>query len=694
MKTYEPHQIRNIGLYGHQGSGKTTVGEAMLFLGKATTRLCSVVEGNSNFDFEPEEIRRRSSMSTAVGFCWWGKQVINVVDTPGDTNFWADTVMSLVGADLGIVVVGAVDGIQVGTEKVFRLLGEAGLPRILLVTKIDRERADFDSLFAELVRVFGGDVVPLTIPIGAESAFKGVVDLLRMKARFYAGLGGVTEGEIPGEMKDAVAKAREKLVEKLAEQDDALIEKYFADGDLNEEEMKEALSLGLKRGSVVPVLVANAAQAVGIDVLLDIVSAFGPSPIERKPFKLRKGDQESELPPSPDGQLVAHCFKTIIDPHAGKISVLRIVSGAMSPDGTLVNQHTGTQERYGHIVKLLGKKQESCPIAVTGDIVAVVKLKDTRTGHTLAAERDVGVVVTMPLPDRCIAYAIKPKTQGDEDKVSAAIQKLVEEDPGLAYKRDEESKDLLLEGLGQVHLETAVEKLKRKYGVDIEMKPRRVPYRETIKGSVQRVEGKHKKQTGGHGQYGICYIDMEPLPRGAGFVFEDKIFGGAIPKQYIPSVEKGIRDAMARGVIAGYPVVDVKVRLVDGKYHEVDSDNRSFELAGSRAFKAAFKQCKPIILEPIMNVTILIPEENLGDIMGDISARRGRVLGMEAAGHGMQVVKAAVPMAEMLSYASELRSMTSDRGSFTAELSHYEELPAHLAEKLIQEAQKVEEEEE
>lgn len=694
MKIYEPVQIRNVGLYGHQGSGKTSLGEAMLFLGKTTTRLCSVVDGNSNFDFEPEAVRRRSSMSTSVGYAEWGRNLVNIVDTPGDTNFWSDTVLSLVGADLGVVAVGAVDGVQVGTEKAYHLLADAGRPRVIVVTKMDKERADFDRVLNDLVAAFGGEVVPLAIPIGAEAGFQGVVDLLHGKARTYAGPGPGTEGDIPADLADKAARMRERLVERLAEQDDALIEKYFADGDLPAEDLERAMVTGLKRGTVVPVVAVNAAQAVGVDLLLDLVTRYGPDPTERKGFKIRKGDAEVEVAATPGGPFLAYCFKTVVDVHAGKITVLRVISGSMSPDGSFVNMVTGTQERYGQIVKLLGKKQESVPQAVTGDIVAVVKLKDTRTGHTVASDRGAGVLVTLPLPERCIAYAIKPKTQGDEDKVSAAVQKLVEEDVGLAFTRDEEAKDLLLEGLGQVHLETAVEKLKRKFGVDIEMRPRRVPYRETIRGSTLKVEGKHKKQTGGHGQFGVCYIDMEPLPRGEGFVFEDKIFGGAIPKQYIPSVEKGIRDAMARGVVAGYPVVDVRVRLVDGKYHEVDSDNRSFEMAGSRAFKAAFKQCRPVILEPIMTMTILIPDENLGDIMGDISARRGRVLGMEAAGRGTQAVKAAVPMSEILTYASDLRSMTSDRGSFTSELSHYEELPSHLADRLIQEAAKVEEEEE
>jgi len=693
MKTYEPTQIRNIGLYGHQGSGKTTLGEAILFLGKTTTRLCSVTDGNSNFDFEAEEVRRRSSMSTAVAYAEWDRRLLNVVDTPGDTNFWADTVLSLVATDIGVLTVSAVDGIQVGTQKAFHLLAEARIPRIIVVTKMDKERADFDRVFQSLVAAFGGQVVPLGIPIGSEASFRGLVDLLHRRARVYSGTPNGQDAEVPADLAEKVASYREKLVEKLAEQDDALIEKYFAEGDLPPEDLERALAVGLKNATVVPVVVLNGAQGVGADFLMDLVDKYGPNPLERPKYRVRKGEAEEEVESNPGGPLLAYCFKTIVDVHAGKISILRVISGAMSPDGSFVNLVTGTQERYGQIVKLVGKKQESVPQAVTGDLVAVVKLKDTRTTHTLASDRSAGLLVTPPLPDRCIAYAIKPKTQGDEDKVSAAVQKLVEEDIGLAFTRDVEANDLLLEGLGQVHLETAVERLKRKFGVDIEMRPRRVPYRETIRGSAKNVEGKHKKQTGGHGQFGVCYIDMEPLPRGQGFEFEDKIFGGAIPRQYIPSVEKGIRDAMARGVIAGYPVVDVRVRLVDGKYHEVDSDNRSFEMAGSRAFKAAFKQCRPVILEPIMNMTILIPEENLGDIMGDVSARRGRVLGMEAAGPGMQVVKAAVPMSEVLTYASDLRSMTSDRGSFTMELAGYEELPAHLAEKLIQEARPEEEEE-
>jgi len=691
MKVYEPKDIRNIGLYGHQGSGKTTLAEAIVYLGKQTNRLCSVVDGNSNFDFEAEEQRRRASMQTAFGYCEWQKRLINILDNPGDSNFIGDTIMSLVGCDLAVLTVSAVDGIQVGTEKAWELLTQEKIPCVIVITKNDKERANYEKVLESLIQTFGNSVVPFTAPIGQEGQFKGVVELLPMKKRLYdQGVYGV-QSDAEDELKSQYSGYREKLIERLAEQDDALIDKYFSEGDLSVEDASSALAKGLASGAVVPVLAVNGANALGVDCLLDLVAQYGPTPLERT-FKVKKDGSEEVLKVDPKGLFYGFVIKTYVDVHSGKISVFRVISGSLSPDSSFTNLNTGTQERFGQIAKLLGKRQDGAPVAVTGDIVAVTKLKDTKTSHTIGADRGMGLLVTAPLPERCMALALKPKTQGDEDKVSSAVQKLLEEDIGLAFLRDEEAKDWLLEGFGQVHIEASVEKMKRKYGVEVELRPRRVPYRETIKGSVQRVEGKHKKQTGGHGQYGICYIDMEPLPRGGGFVFEDKIFGGAIPRQYIPSVEKGIRDAMAKGVIAGYPVVDVKVVLVDGKYHEVDSDNRSFELAGSRAFKAAFKQCKPIILEPIMNMTIVIPEEYLGDIMGDISARRGRVLGMEAKGK-MQVVKAQVPMAEMLTYASDLRSMTSDRGSFTAELSHYEELPPNLAEKLIQEARLEEEEE-
>lgn len=691
MKTYEPGQIRNVGLFGHQGSGKTTVAEAMVFLGKATTRLCSVVDGNSNFDFDPEEIRRKSSMSMAVGYAEWAKSLLNVIDNPGDSNFAAEAVMSTVAADIGLLVIGAVDGVQVGTEKAFELLQAAGLPCIVVITKPDKERSDFAKTLAQAQAAFGAAVVPMTLPIGAESSFKGIVDLLTQEGRLYSGATG-TSAAVPADMADAVAAAREQMVEKLAEQDDELMMKYLDGEALSLDELKGCLSKGLKSGGVVPVLAVNAATGAGVDVLMDLLANHGPTPLDRIGFKLRKSDAEESLAVSAAGPFYGYVFKTIMDPQQGKISILRVLSGALAPDGQFVNVSTGTRERFGVLSKLLGKKQETVTGVNVGDIVSVVKLKDTRSGHSLAADEKAGELVTLPLPQPCITYAIKPKSQGDEDKVSAAVQRLVEEDIGLTQSRDDESKEFLLHGLGQSHIQTAVEKLKKKFNVDVDMKLPHIPYRETIRGTAKNVEGKHKKQSGGRGQFGVCYIDMEPTPRGTGFVFEDAIFGGSIPRQFIPAVEKGIRDSINRGVVSGYPVVDFKVKLIDGKYHDVDSDARSFEMAGSRGFKAAFKLCKPIILEPIMELTISIPDECLGDIMGDVSSRRGRITGTDAKGR-IQIVKAHVPMAECQTYATDLRSMTSDRGTFTSAFDHYEELPPNLAEKLIAEA-KLEEEEE
>ncbi len=691
MKTYDTGQIRNVGLFGHQGAGKTSVGEAIVFLGKATTRLCSVNDGNSNFDFDAEEIRRKASMSMAVGYGEWDKTLINVIDNPGDTNFAAESVVATNAADLGLLVVGTIDGVQVGTEKHFELLQEAGLPTVIVLTKPDRERSEFEKALAQVQEVFGSAVVPLTIPIGTESSFKGVVDLLANEAHIYdAHVGSV--GAIPGDMADVVASHREQLIEKLAEQDDELMMKYLDGESLTLDELKTCMSVGLKSGAVVPVVTVNASNGAGVDFLLDLITNHGPSPAERKAYKVKVGESEEVIESSAAAPFYGYVFKTIMDPQQGRISILRVLAGSLSPDGSFVNVNTGTRERFGTLTKLLGKKQESVTGANVGDLVAVVKLKETRTGHTLyAEEKGGGELVTLPWPPPCITYAIKPKSQGDEDKVSGAVQRLVEEDVGLETSRDDESKEFLLHGLGQSHILTAVEKLKKKFNVDVEMKLPRIAYRETIKGVAKNVEGKHKKQSGGRGQFGVCYIDMEPTARGAGFEFEDAIFGGAIPRQFIPSVEKGIRDQMAKGVVAGYPAVDFKVKLIDGKYHDVDSDGRSFEMAGSRGFRAAFKLAKPVILEPIQELTISIPDEFLGDIMGDVSARRGRIMGTDAKGK-TQLVKAQIPLSESQTYATDLRAMTSDRGSFTTVFSHYEELPPNLAEKLIAEA-KLEEEE-
>jgi len=692
MKTFEPGSIRNVGLYGHQGSGKTTLAEAMVFLGKTSNRLCSVQEGNSNFDFDSEEIRRRSSMSAAVGYAQWAKKLINIVDVPGDTNFAAETVMASVATDLGIIVVSAVDGVQVGTEKAVELLSSIGVPIMVVVTKVDRERADYGKIVAELQAKFGPTVVPMALPIGSEAAFSGVVDMVNNCAWTYKDpLVGV-KGDVPASMASDVESAREPLVEKLAEQDDELMEKYFEEGELSTENLQRALTAGFASGGVIPVVPVNALSCAGVEFLMNIIAAHGPSPLIRKGFKSFKGDNKTDIVIDADGKFFGYVFKSIVDLQAGRISVFRVISGSVAPDSQFVNLTTGAKERFGSIVKLLGKKQEQVDKAVTGDVVAVVKLKETKGGHTIGFEDGEGQLVMPPLPAPCISFAIKPKNNSDEDKLSAAIQKIVEEDPGLQLSRDEESKEFLVSGLGQVHVQSAVDKLKNKFNVDVDLKLPRIPYRETIRGTAKNVEGKHKKQSGGRGQFGVCYIDMLPNVRGGGFEFEDAIFGGSIPKQFIAPIKKGMEDCMGRGVVAGYPCVDIKVRLIDGKYHDVDSDARSFEMAGSRGFKAGVKACTPIILEPIMELTIIVPEEYQGTVMGDISSRRGRIMGGDAIG-GKQVVKATVPMSECLQYASDLRSMTSDRGSFSMVFDHYEELPPNLAEKLIADA-KIEEEEE
>jgi elongation factor G len=697
MKTVDPKDIRNIGLFAHQGSGKTSIGEAFLFNGKVTNRLCKVDEANSNFDFEPEEAKRRTSMTLSAGYTPWKKKMINILDTPGDSNFIADIRSAIFPSDSAVVVISAVDGVQVGTEKVWQWLDEVSLPRAVFINKLDRERANFKKALEEINKNFGNNAVPFFIPIGAESGFQGVVDILRMKAFIYEkdGNGNSKETEIPADILPFANEMREKLIEKIAEQDDQLIEVYFDKGELTADEITKGLLSGIMRNNIQPVLCGSALLNIGIDKLMDLIITYFPDPAAKEKIMAKNAEsgEEIEWHASPDSPFAGYVFKTIMDPFSGKISVIKVISGTIKPDTGFYNYSVREKERFGSIYKLVGKKQEPVEEGVTGDIIAITKLKETKTGHTVAAENAKVVFNKIEIPPTAISFAIRPKTQGDEDKVSSSIQKMIEEDPGLGLGRDEQTKEFLLKGMGQIHIESTVERMKRKFGVDVEIKIPKVPYRETCRGVAKDIEGKHKKQTGGHGQFGVCYIDLEPLPRGTGFEFVNDIFGGSIPRQYIPSVEKGVTEAMVRGVIAGYPVVDVRVRLFDGKYHDVDSDNRSFELAGSKAFKVAFKTARPVLIEPIMNMEIVVPEENMGDIMGDINSKRGRILGMEAKGKN-QVIKAQAPLAEILLYASDLRSITSGRGSYIMELSHYEEVPSHISEKIISASARKEEEEE
>jgi elongation factor G len=693
LKKYDPRDIRNVVFVSHGGAGKTTLGEAILFNGKVTSRLGSVDDDTSILSYEPEEHRRKITIAPKLGYIDWKKTKINFIDTPGDTNFFVETKLAMSVADAALVLVSAPDGVQVGTEAAWRYADEMNLPRLVFISKMDRERADFETALEDVRKVLSDKAVAFQIPIGKEHGFEGVVDVLAAKAWTFSGDGrDAKEAEIPAALKDTAGKAREQLVEAIAASDDELLTKYLETMELSEEEISRGLKKAIGARSVIPVLCGSGGRNIAIQPLLDAIVMGVPSPAELAP---RKGTD-----PKSKGEIERRCSEA--EPFSGfvwktahvdigRMTYLRIYSGKLTGDMTVLNPTRDSSERAGTLYALIGKNRDTLAEADAGDIIALAKLKDTRTGETLCDAKSPIIFAAPTVPAPVISFALRAKSKGDEDKVAAKLRDIVDQDPALHIVHDQVSKEVLLSGMGTIHIEANVEKLKR-YGVEVDLLPPKVPYRETIKGRVQNVEGKHKKQTGGKGQFGVCYINMEPMPRGSGFVFEDKIFGGAIPRQFIPAVEKGMRDRMTRGVIAGYPVVDLKVELIDGKYHDVDSDARSFEFAGSKGFRAAFAQCKPTLLEPIMKLEVVCPDENMGDIIGDVNQRRGRVLGMDARGRN-QVIKAQVPMSETLKYAADLRSITGGRGAFGIEFSHYEELPANLAEKIIAEAKVAAEEE-
>ncbi|HJZ86828.1 MAG TPA: elongation factor G, partial [Polyangia bacterium] len=693
LKKYEPRDIRNVVFVSHGGAGKTTLGEAILYDGKMTNRLGSVDDDSSILAFEPEEQRRRITIAPKLFYCDWKKTKLNFIDTPGDTNFFVETRLAMAVADAALVLVSAPDGVQVGTEMVWRHADEFALPRLVFVSKMDRERADFEAALEDIRKVLSDKAVAFQIPIGKEGGFEGVLDLLGGKAWTFPGDGRDPQAaDIPSQLKEVAAKAREQLIEAIAASDDELLAKYLDTMELSEEEITRGLRKAIAERTVIPVLCGAAGRNLGVQPLLDALLAGAPSPAEQPPRKGidPKTKAEIERKCSESEPFSALVWKTA-GADIGRVSYLRVFSGKLTGDMTLHNPGRDASERPGTLYALYGKNRETLAEVGAGDMVALAKLKDTHTGDTLCDPKAPIQYAPPPIPNPVISFALRPRSKGDEDKVAAKLKDIVDQDPALQITHDQQSKEILLSGMGTIHIEANVEKLKR-FGVDVELLPPKVPYRETIKGRAQNVEGKHKKQTGGKGQFGVCYINMEPLPRGSGFVFEDKIFGGAIPRQFIPSVEKGIRDRMQRGVVAGYPVVDLKVELIDGKYHDVDSDSRSFEFAGSKGFQAGFKQARPCLLEPIMKLEVTCPDENMGDVIGDINQRRGRVLGMEARGRN-QVIKAQVPMSETLKYAADLRSITGGRGAFAIEFSHYEELPANLAEKIIAEAKVAHEEE-
>ena len=680
--------LRNIALVAHSGAGKTSLAEAMLYDSGTINRLGRVEDGNSATDFEPEELKRMSSISSGFHQFDWKKHTTNFIDTPGDQNFFSDTLSCLQAADGAVVVIDAVDGIKVQTEQAWDFAAEFSQPCVIFINKLDRERADFSRTFQAAVEIFKPKPIILQLPIGAEDGFKGVVDLISGKAFEYDENGKAHKIEIPADMQEAVEAEKENLIENIAEADDELVERYLEGEELTQQELAAALRKGTLARIFVPVVCGSATRNIGIDLLMDLIVDALPSPLDRgaKPGIDPATGKEIERAPDSEAPFSGFVVKTLADPYAGRLTIFKVVSGTLGTDGTFYNANKETKERFNQLLTITGKEQKPASGAGPGSIVAVAKLKETVTGDTLCDD-SAKIVYKCSEPLPClISFAIEAKSKGDEDKIFISLSKLLEEDPALKLDRISETKEILLSGLGQIHVETAVEKLKRKFNVEAILKTPKVPYRETIKKKV-RVQGKHKKQTGGHGQYGDCWIQMEPQPRGHGFEFVDAIVGGVIPKTYIPAVEKGIIEAAQKGVLAGFPCVDFKATLDYGSFHAVDSSEMAFKVAGSLAYKKACEDAQPVLLEPIMNVTITTPEDFMGDIMGDLNSRRGKVLGMDNAGRN-QIIKANVPMVEFQTYAPDLRSMTGGRGMYTMEFSHYDEVPAQIAEKIVEEVNK------
>jgi len=698
VKVYEAREIRNVGLTGHGNSGKTSLAASILFLTGATNRLTRVDEGNTVTDFDEEEIQRKITISTALAYVEWNKIKINLLDTPGFNIFVSDTKAALAAADSSLVLVDGVAGVEVQTEKVWSFAADFKLPRAVVINKLDRENSSFERALGSVHENFGRGAVPIQLPLGAERDFRGVVDLVRMKCFTYEsdGSGRGKEVPIPDEMAAAAQKAQETLIEMVAEGNDALLEEFFEKGTLPPERLMEGLRAAVGELRLFPVLCASGLHNIGADLVLDFVTNYLPSPAERPPVTGHVNGEEVQRPMSSSEPVSAFVFKTVADPFAGRVSYFKVISGVLKNDANLVNVRTGGGERLSHIGCLMGKSIQPVTELQAGDIGAVAKLKDTLTGDTLAEKSSLISYPPVKLPEPSIAFAIEAKTRQDEDRMGAALQRILEEDQSLRFYRDPQTKEFLLAGSGQQHVEVIVSRLKNRYGVDVTLKAPKVPYRETIRGTAD-VQGRHKKQTGGHGQFGDCWIRMEPLPRGGNFEFVNDIFGGSIPRQYIPAVEKGIVEAAAQGYLAGYPVVDFRVTVYDGSYHDVDSSELSFKLAARKAFKAAMQQAKPALLEPIMNVEVQAPVEYAGDLMGDLNSRRGRIQGMDTRGN-TQIVRAQVPMAEMLNYQNDLISMTQGRATFSMEFDHYDFVPQQQAEKIIAAAKAakegVEEEEE
>jgi len=689
MKAYPTESIRNLAVIGHGDAGKTQLISSLLYVAGATPRWGRVDEGTTVTDHEDDSIARKITLNTALAHLDHRDTKLNFIDTPGYAAFVAHARPALRVADCAIAVIDGVKGVEVQTEKTWAYANEFIVPRVMVITKLDKEHADFGRALESAQKTFSRAIIPFTLPIGKEKDFRGVVDVVHMKAYELGADGQAKEIDIPSEGRDIVEKTRERLVELVAESDDALMEKYFEQGTLDEGDILPNINKAIAQSKLCPVFAASSLTQVGLRALLNGLVDYAPNPATHE------AEYGSKVDSGPDGDRLsrkysdsepfsAYCFRTVADPFAGRINIMKIISGHLQTDANVFNSTRGTMERLGALHVVQGKQLDKVPEAHAGDIIACVKLRETQTGDTLSDKQAPIIYNAVEYPEAAIAFAIEPKSRQDEEKISAALHKILEEDQALHFTRDAQTKEFLLSGSGQLHVETVVEKLKKRYGVEVTLHPPKVPYKETITQRAE-VQGRHKKQTGGRGQFGDCKCVFEPLPRGSGFIFEDKIFGGAVPQQFRPAIEKGIVEAAQTGAIAGYPLVDFKVQLIDGSYHTVDSDEHSFRAAGRKAFRAAMEKVKPALLEPIMDVEIVAPQEYSGDIMGDLNSRRGRVQGMETRSN-QQAIKAQVPMAEMLNYQSILNSITAARGSFHMQFSHYDPVPGQLAQKIVDQA--------
>jgi len=684
MKDYSADKVRNVCLLGHGGSGKTTLAEAMLFISGGTDRFGSVVDGNTVMDFDAEEIKRKISISTALAPVEWKGMKINVIDTPGYFDFAGEMLEGLAVADGAAILVGAKDGLQVGTEKAWEAVEQKKLPRMFVISKLDEENSDFSKVFDQLKDKFGKSVIALQIPYVENGKVAGIINVPKMKVVTFNGK-EYQEKDVPDNLKGEVESYKEGIFEAVAETSEELMEKYFAGEPFTDEEVAQGIKLGVKAGEITPVLCTTAVQKLGVRLFLDAVLDYIPAHIEKETVSARNANNEAvTLKTSESEALAVQVFKTIVDPFVGKISFLKVISGTLSADTTVYNPKKDKTEKIGNLFVMKGKQQLNVSKLACGDIGAVAKLTVTETNDTLCTKEKPVILEEIKFPQPMLGMAVMPKAKGDEEKIGSGLQRLLEEDPTFKMELNAETKQTLIYGLGDQHLEVITSKLKNKFKVDVELVTPKTPYRETIRKKV-RVEGKHKKQSGGHGQFGVVVIEFEP-GESEDLTFEEKIFGGAVPKQYFPAVEKGLRESMQKGVLAGYPVVNLKATLVDGKYHEVDSSEMAFKIAASLAYKEGMKQANPVLLEPICHVEVVVPDSYMGDIIGDLNKRRGRVLGMNPYGNGLQQVVAEVPQAEMLRYATDLRSITQGRGSYTMKFERYEEAPPHVAEKVIAEA--------